>query len=589
MKENKSKNQSLLKKHIFTLIRPFKKNVLLFFITLIISSFLESFGFAMLFPLFELIMGGETNHQLSKALLYPLQLVGVERDLINISIFIMVIILFKSLFYLFKTYYSHKICFDIRRSMMEDISDYYLTARYSNIIVEKQGVLINNLVHEPHKATAGMMKLSEFLISLFMVIFYYGILLLTNYKITFLISIVSAILYFFFSRVSKNILQRYGEEELAFNQEISSIGAESISALRQIKTFGIKGIIEKKLRKNIKGLTNVGIKYVLFQSIPRITIELLIFSGIISTIIVLYSISFDLLVSVIPVLTLFVIISQKLFSNLTRLISTKTSLNYYFPSIDLIVSILDKRQLINPVNTKNLSKLKSLETDICFDNISFSYNGKDLLFENITFSIPKGKTTAIIGESGAGKSTITDLILGLYFPTSGVISFNGLSINDVNINDWRKKFGFVSQDNFLFHNTIMENIRFGNLEASDEIVIQAAKQANAHVFISEFPEGYETVVGDRGMLISGGQKQRIAIARALIRDPEILIFDEATNALDYKTEQSLQREIFKISKGKTVLIISHRLETVKNADNILKIENGKISKINSQDIHKFIH
>ena len=247
-------------------------------------------------------------------------------------------------------------------------------------------------------------------------------------------------------------------------------------------------------------------------------------------------------------------------------------------------------KILNQIKNQIIDKISIFNDSIAID-INFSPSNSHRTENKKSFQKHNIKHIIAIasGKGGVGKSTITDLILGLYFPTSGVISFNGLSINDVNIKDWRKRIGFVSQDNFLFHNTIMENIRFGNLEASDEIVIQAAKQANAHVFISEFPEGYETVVGDRGMLISGGQKQRIAIARALIRDPEILIFDEATNALDYKTEQSLQREIFKISKGKTVLIISHRLETVKNADNILKIENGKISKINSQDIHKIIH
>ena len=584
MKENKSGNQSFSIKQVLKLVQPFRRIVVLFFTTLIISSFFESFGLAMLFPLFEMIIEGETRHQLSKALIYPLKLVGFETEIINVSLFLLLIVFIKSIFRLLNTYYSNKICFDVRRSIMEKISRYYLSAPFSDIISEKQGVLINDLVHEPHKATGGMMKITEFLISFVMIFFYYSVLLLTDIKITLIVTFASIVLYIIFTRLSKNILQKYGEDEIVYNQEINAIGAESISALRQIKTFGIKELIIKKLRKNILGLTNVGIKYVVFQAIPRITIELILFTGIVSVIIVLNNRSFDLLVSVVPVLTVFVVVSQKLFSSLSKLISTKTSLHYYFPSINLILSILDKKKSDDPIVSRKSLKFTHLESDIYFKNITFSYNGKEPIYENATFSIPNGKITAIVGESGVGKSTIADLILGLYRPQKGTILINGKPLYESGTENWRKKIGFVSQDNFLFHTTIMENIRFGNLEASNQMIINAAKSANAHDFILGFPDDYETVVGDRGMLISGGQKQRIAIARALVRNPELLIFDEATSALDYKTEIQLQEEIFKVSKGKTVLIISHRLETVKKADKIMKIENGRITEIQYENI-----
>jgi len=584
-------NQGFPLKYILELVKPFRFLAWMFLLTLLLSSFLESFGFAILFPLFENILGNESDSQLYNILTYPLGMIGAEVDMLNICIFFLVIMSVKISFRLLNTYFSHKLCFEIRQSMMVKISDYYLSSLYEDIVKQKQGTLINNLVNEPNKATAGMMKLNEFLINLFLVIFFYGLLLITNFKVALILSVVSIIVYILFSSLAKKYLRRFGEQEIAFNQEINSISAESISALRQIKTFGIQDIIKKGLRKNVKGLTLVTIKYELFQALPRSIIELLLFSGIVVGIIVLKNISHEYLISVIPILTMFVIVSQRLFTYLTAFISTKTSLSYYLPAIVLTQSLLNKSRLIKlESRKKNIVEIKSLKTDIVFNDVTFTYDDKKKpVFSNLCFSILKGKTTAIIGNSGSGKSTIADLILALYSPNSGKISLNGYSLNDFNIVDWRKRIGFVSQDNFLFHNTILENIRFGNLAASDEMVIKAAKQANAHDFILGLPEEYETIVGDRGMLMSGGQKQRVAIARALVRDPEILIFDEATSALDYKTEKEIQKEIFNISKGKTVLIISHRLETVKNVDKILKIENGKISKINFQDIHNSVY
>jgi len=585
MNSKQIEKQSFPLRFIIKVVEPFKSLVIMFFFTLIISSFLEIFGLAMFLPLFEIILGKESGSQLSKSVTYPMTMIGIESSIINISIMLLIIIFVKVLFRLFNTYFSNKLCFKIRELMMVEINDYYLSTPYEEIVKQKQGVLINNSFNEPNKASGGIMKISEFLVSLFMIVFYYVLLITTNLMATFILTIVSIFIYLVFSKLSKKYSIRFGEQEMVFNQKINAIAAESISALRQVKTFGINNIINEKLSKNVKGLSIVGIKNVLFQALPRSIIEVLLFTGIVFTIIMLYNISLELLMSVVPILTLFVIVSQRLLGFLVNLVSNRSSLNYYLPSIVLVQSLLEKNRLAKvELRKSNLVEVKSLDTNIVFDNVTFSYNGAEPVFSNLSFSISKGETTAIIGDSGSGKSTIADLILALYLPSSGKISFNGSTINDINIVDWRKNIGFVSQDNFLFHNTIMENIKFGNLAASDEMVINAAKQANAHDFISRFPEGYETVVGDRGMLVSGGQKQRIAIARALVRDPEILIFDEATSALDYKTEKELQQEIFNIAKGKTVLIISHRLETVKNANNIMKIENGKIFKVNYHDI-----
>ena len=585
--EQKDRNPSNFKL-IYRLFYPFKVLAIVFLFSMIITSFLESFGIAILLPIFEIILGQETNTQISRLVIYPLKLINAENNLVVIGSIFLFIIIIKIVFRLLTTYLSNKLCFSAREKMMLDISNYYLSSPYGVVIKEKQGVILNNLIREPNRITGGLIKITAFLTSLFTITFYYGLLLLTNVKITVFLTIGSVFIYLFISFLTKKYSMKYGEQEVAINQEINAIGAESISALRQIKTFSIQSKVTSGFKKNIRKLSLVELKKVLFLASPRLFIEFIFFSGIIITIVFIYLTSIDLLKTIIPALAVFVIVSQRLLGHLSSLIANKIALDHMIPAFLLVGSLIEKNEVLK-VKSMNRSKFDIPEADIVFDDVTFAYDDKKPVFSNFNFSIPKGKITAIIGDSGSGKSTIADLVLALTLPNTGKITLNGISINDIDIIDWRKKIGFVSQDNFLFHTSIIENIRFGNLEASDEMIINAAKNANAHDFILEFPEGYKTVVGDRGMLVSGGQKQRIAIARALVRDPEILIFDEATSALDYKTERELQKVIFNVSKGKTVLIISHRLETVKNADNILKIENGKISNINFQDIQQSIY
>ncbi|XP_013885276.1 mitochondrial potassium channel ATP-binding subunit [Austrofundulus limnaeus] len=216
---------------------------------------------------------------------------------------------------------------------------------------------------------------------------------------------------------------------------------------------------------------------------------------------------------------------------------------------------------------------------IDFMDISFSYPTRPghKVLKNFTLTLPPGKTVAVVGESGGGKSTVAALLERFYDPTSGVITLDGLDIRTLDLAWLRGQvIGFINQEPVLFGSSIMENIRFGKPEATDAEVISAAKQANAHHFITSFPDGYNTMVGERGVTLSGGQKQRIAIARALIKSPSILVLDEATSALDAESERVVQEALDKATKGRTVLIIAHRLSTIQGADFICVMSNGRI-------------
>jgi len=230
-------------------------------------------------------------------------------------------------------------------------------------------------------------------------------------------------------------------------------------------------------------------------------------------------------------------------------------------------------ELISKKNTPS-----QIQGDIEFKKVEFTYPSREnnKVFDNLSFHIKEGQQVAIVGSSGAGKTTITKLLMRFYNLNSGSILLDQHNINDMELNDLRSQIGIVPQDIVLFATTIKNNLLYANQDASEEDIINAAKKANAHDFIMDFEDSYETIVGERGVEISGGQRQRIAIARAILKNPKILIFDEATSSLDSESEESIQISMELLLKSRTSIIIAHRLSTIKNADQILVLENGKI-------------
>jgi ATP-binding cassette, subfamily B, bacterial MsbA len=218
-----------------------------------------------------------------------------------------------------------------------------------------------------------------------------------------------------------------------------------------------------------------------------------------------------------------------------------------------------------------------LEREVTFENVSFAYRPGEPVLEDVSFKVPKGSVVAFVGSSGAGKSTIVDLLGRFFEVTDGRIAIDGVDIRDIRIADLRAQLGIVSQETVLFHDTVRANIAYGrDGDTPDEAIVTAAKAANAHDFVMQMPRGYDTLVGERGTELSGGQRQRVAIARAILRDPPILVFDEATSALDTESERLVQAAIERLLAGRTVFVIAHRLSTVQRADQILVISGGRI-------------
>ncbi|MDB9979132.1 ABC transporter ATP-binding protein/permease [Candidatus Pelagibacter sp.] len=232
---------------------------------------------------------------------------------------------------------------------------------------------------------------------------------------------------------------------------------------------------------------------------------------------------------------------------------------------------------VSTTTNDNLEDIpQSNDAEIRFENVSFDYDVRRTIIKNISFTVPNGKKVAIVGPTGAGKSTISRLLFKFYDPKEGNIFINNTNINKISQNSLRKIIGVVPQDTVLFNDTIYYNIAYGNTGATKEEVISAAQNADIHDFITILPDGYETIVGERGLKLSGGEKQRVAIARTILKNPKIFFFDEATSALDTSTEKEIQKNLENVSKGKTTLIIAHRLSTAANADNIIVLDQGAI-------------
>ena len=233
-------------------------------------------------------------------------------------------------------------------------------------------------------------------------------------------------------------------------------------------------------------------------------------------------------------------------------------------------------------NRPNAIAIDSFKDKLEFDNVSFAY-GKDNVLKNVSFSIDKGKTIALVGSSGGGKSTLADLVPRFYDATEGAVKIDGVDIKEYDIESVRRLMGIVTQESILFNDSIFNNIAFGIDNADKEAVINAAKIANAHNFIIEMENGYDTNIGDRGMKLSGGQRQRISIARAVMKNPPILILDEATSALDSESEKLVQDALSNLMKNRTSIVIAHRLSTIQHADEILVIQSGEIIERGTHD------
>ena len=349
--------------------------------------------------------------------------------------------------------------------------------------------------------------------------------------------------------------------------------SNNLSGITTIKSFTAETYEVGRITRNSDAYKIKNTKAIAFSAAFVPLIRIIVFIGFVATLLLggLEAVNGRLPVGTYSIM---VLLTQRLLWPLTRLGQTLDLYQRSMASTNRVINLLDTPITIHTGN-KPLY-VESVKGELELQNVTFAYQENFPVIQNIYLKIPAGKTIGIVGSTGSGKSTIGKLLLRFYEVKTGKITLDGIEINQINLQDLRRAIGLVSQDIFLFHGTVAENIRYGSFDATFSEIIAAAKIAEADNFINKLPQGYDTIVGERGQKLSGGQRQRIALARAVLKNPPILILDEATSAVDNETEAAIQKSLEKITQNRTTIVIAHRLSTIRNADCIYVMEHGKI-------------
>ncbi|NJN72983.1 MAG: ABC transporter ATP-binding protein [Limnothrix sp. RL_2_0] len=405
-------------------------------------------------------------------------------------------------------------------------------------------------------------------------VFIYSVILVQLSPLLALIAVILSLALVLVQRILLPRLKRVVKLVMRSRVGLASKMTETIQSLRLVHTFGnqqqaIEGT-DNLLLDMEKALKKRG--FLFYLSEPILDVLPILALAILAAIAYVLNPESE---TILPLLLTFLVALQRLATRLRGVSNAATRTIDISADVKRLTTILDSSD--KEFALIGSESFKALETDVEFRNIDLSYTNDDVFaIEGLNLVLLKNKVTALVGQSGSGKSSLVDMLIGLYQPTNGDVLANNRSIYDYKQSDWRQRIGVVSQDTVVFNMSIFENLRYGAPDKSLEEVIEVAKAAQAHQFISDLPEGYETIVGERGYRLSGGQRQRLALARALVKDPDILILDEATSALDSQSEKLIQEALDQFQENRTVIVIAHRLSTIVGADQIIVMEQGKI-------------
>lgn len=506
---------------------------------------------------------------------------GDIKMIIILGIVLLLLYFIRMLLRFFVQYYGHIMGVKMQAKMRSDMFEHLQELPYSYYDEHETGKIMSRMTNDLQNVSelahhgpenffiCGVMVIGSF-IYLFIVNWILSLIILGCVPILITISLI----------MRKKMRDAFTENR----KNVATINASlesSITGIRVTKAFTNK---EKELEKFEQG----NVEYVasrskaykamgMFHSSTSFVMDLFNVVCIVGGAILVFNENFPL---TLPDYMAFVVSISLFISPLTTLINFVEQYQDGTTGFKRFLEIMDEKVEEEKVDAINDV---TLQGNIKFENVSFSYQTTENVLNNVSFNINKGETIALVGESGGGKTTICHLIPNFYKVTDGTISIDGININDLSFKALRKSIGIVQQDVFLFNGSIKENILYGNLSASDEEIVEAAKKANIYDYIMKLPDGFDTQIGERGVKLSGGQKQRLSIARVFLKNPPILILDEATSALDNTTEILIQSALNELAKGRTTIVVAHRLSTIKNATRIMVVNEGKIVESGTHD------
>jgi ATP-binding cassette, subfamily B, bacterial PglK len=565
---------------------------------LIIMAILEAAGVASVMP-FLAVLGDpkliETNNTLKNLYEFSAKIGVSDVDtflfFLGLGAFALIVI---SAAYKIYTHYSTSTFIEmLRHSLGARLFENYLRQPYAFFLDRNSGDMSKNILSELDAIIGGVIRPAfNMVASIFVLISITTLLLIVNPWLAFLAAGTLCMMYLVIFTLIKRKVSLLGDKKTLANQKRFISAGEAFGGIKEIKLLGREYAFLNRYSNASYEFASSQASYQALSQIPKYLIEAIAFGGLIATAIVLLIIDGGLsksgsLGQVLPILGIYAFSAYRLQPALQSVFFGLASIKYGKAAVDNFYEDL----FCNNGLTENLSRETPFQLKLIkyieLNNICYIYPGAPKhALENLNIIIPVGNSIGIVGGTGAGKTTLVDLFLGLLQPTQGSIKLDGQNLNADILRSWQKSLGYVPQEIYLTDATIEENIAFGidKSEINKKQLKKAAKMAQINNFIEqELPEKYQTVVGERGVRLSGGQRQRIGIARALYNDPDFLVLDEATSALDTITEQSMMESINAIARHKTIIIITHRLSTVKSCDQIMVLQNGRINEIGSYE------
>lgn len=457
------------------------------------------------------------------------------------------------------------------RDMQFDLYRHILTLSLGFFTKQRTGELMSRMETDTTATTYGFDGIIRNIIQAPVLIVFYGVLLVRTSPKLALSAVVLALMHYGVTKGIQKPIRRYVADQFSALAELKARLQEAIQGIRIVKTFSAEKRELFRFKDSIRNLVVANMKFGIFKHVQQPTRSIV--NHFVETCILMLG-AYQVLSKQMEFTTfvMFIYVCRAITKPISSLGNTLTVVQSTLAASERVLKLFSER----PKVADGAETISNFKTSIKLADVSFSYDNKIAVLSRIDLEVNKGEIVALVGPSGAGKSTLADLILRFYDPTSGEITIDGENLKEFKQTHYRRLFGMVPQEPLLFNATIRENIAYGMDDPKEDAIIHAAKIANAHEFILELPNGYDTLVGDRGIRLSGGQRQRVAIARALVYGPEIILLDEATSSLDSESEKQVQQAIDRVIESNTGIVIAHRLSTIINADKIVVMDQGRI-------------